>query len=218
MKEWIQENCEEKFKSFSEGLIAGREIKGVRIPKLRAFAKELVKERGLDALELLSDDCYEEVLLQGFVIAYSKELIELKEPFIYEYLCKCDNWSLVDSFSAIVKLKGIEKDIFYDIIKGWRNDEHEYVVRFTLVHCIVNYLDDEHIDDVLDFCGTLNDKAYSIKMANGWLLASAYINYSPKVRGLVKLLDDETFRITKGKIRDSYRISEEEKKLFVREK
>lgn len=216
VKQWILENSEQKYKEFSEPLNCGRAMKGVRIPLMRQYCKQLVKSYGLDALELFTDDWFEEIMMQGFVIGYAKELIELKEAFIYNHLRKCDTWSLVDSFSATLKLKNIEKTIFYDIIKNWRQDDYDYVVRFTLVHCIDHYIDDEHIDDILEFSKTLNDRAYTVKMANAWLLSVAYINYPDKVLEVSKELDDETFKMTKGKIRDSFRVSKENKERFVR--
>lgn len=217
VKEWMQLNSEKKYSEFNRKFInTARKMYGVRMPKLRAYAKQLVKQYDLDCLEFIDDESYEEVLLQGLVIAYSKELIELKEQFLYDYLCKCDNWALVDSVASTFKLKGIEKQILYDIIKSWRNDEHEYVIRYVLVQSLNAYLDDEHIDDILAYSKAINADTYQAKMANGWLLATAYIDYPEMVREVGKSLDNETFRMTKGKIRDSYRVSKEEKEKFVR--
>lgn len=217
LKKWILDNSEQKYREFSQSLNQGREMKGVRIPILRAKAKLLAQQYGLDALEFVADDWFEEILLQGLIIGYAKELIEIKEALIYHYLCKCDCWSLVDSFVSTLKLKKPEKEIFYQVIQSWRNDEHEYVVRFVLVYCLDYYLDQQHIDDILAFSKeVVKQDSHPIRMANSWLLATAYIQYPEKVLELMDDLDEKTYRITKGKIRDSYRISASAKERFRR--
>ena len=65
---------DEKYKKFQTGLCPGTkiEIMGVRIPKIRQFAKELVKDNPEEYLKAPEEKYMEELMLQGFVIANLK--------------------------------------------------------------------------------------------------------------------------------------------------
>ncbi len=217
INEWLQDNSDEKYRNFSSGLVNSRyPLFGVRIPLLRKKARMLVKQADMEALAFLNDESFEAVMLQGFVIGYSQKGLSAKKEAVYNYLCKCDNWSLVDSFAATLKPEGADKQLLYSWMMEYRYDEHEYVRRFCLVKGLDSYLDDEHIDDLLAYSASLKDETIANKKANGWFLATSYINYEEKVLQLLPVLDEETYRITKGKIRDSYRIDEEKKRRFER--
>ena len=74
IKTWIKENSEEKYKSFTEKLVKTKyEIVGIRTPKLRKFAKELLKKYGVDSLKMLSDNIYEEIMLQVLLLPIAVE-------------------------------------------------------------------------------------------------------------------------------------------------
>lgn len=215
--EWLEIKGTSSNRKFSEGIIKSNyPILGIKVPDMRILAKEIVKQHEIDGLELLSDDTFEEIMLQGFVIGYSKWPLEIKDYFMYNYLCKCDNWSHVDSFASTIKPKKNESDLYYQLVMNWKNDQHEYVRRFVIVFLMDHYIDDEHIDEIIDLCTSLKNQPYQVKMAISWLLATAYINYSDKVLDIINELDEDTYRYTKGKIRDSYRISKEMKERFVR--
>ncbi len=217
IKKWLIDNKEEKYKKFSENLTKTKyEILGVRIPKLRKYAKYLLKEYKLEALNLLTEDSFEEVLIYGFIVAYADKNLNDKKELINNYLYKSDCWSLIDSFVSSLKLKG------KDYIDGWlmlaeyKNNqvlmqENPYFERFVLVLSMSLYLNDNHIAEILRYSEKLTDRDYTVKMANSWLLATAAINYFDQVIDVIIKLDEETLRYFKGKIRDSYRISEDKK-------
>ena len=65
----LRDEAEEDYARFSSKLNPGKEgIIGVRVPKVRALAKTIIKD---DWETYLEDDpeCYEEELLKGLVIA-----------------------------------------------------------------------------------------------------------------------------------------------------
>ncbi|MGI6510405.1 MAG: DNA alkylation repair protein [Erysipelotrichaceae bacterium] len=217
IKTWIKENSEEKYKSFTENLVKTKyEIVGIRTPKLRKFAKELLKKHGIGSLKMLSDNIYEEIMLQGFIIAYSSgSLIDKKELFD-NYLSKCDCWSLVDSFVSSLKLKGNDYQQGWIMMNDYKSNQAEmkqypYIERFVLCLSMSLYLNDQYVDEILEYSEKLTDREYTVKMANSWLLATAAIEYFEKVMDVIMKLDEETLRYFKGKIRDSYRISEDKK-------
>lgn len=214
VREWLKENSEEEYRNFTGRLMQSRyPLLGVRLPLLRKKASQLVAEQGEKAIEMLDDSSFEMIMLEGFVIAAEKKPLAEKEEAIYRHLLKCDNWSLIDSFASCFKSRSKEREELYRFLSSLKQDEHEYVRRFVLV-AMQKFLDDEHIDDIMTYLRQLGSEAYCVEMAAGWLLASAYINYPEKVLDITDDLSESTYRYARGKINDSYRISEEKKKEY----
>lgn len=217
ISKWLKDNSETEFKDFSVRLVKTRyDILGIRLPKLRKYAKDLVNRFGADALFRLSDDTFEEIMLQGFVVAYLKTDFEDKKILIDKYLRKCDNWSLIDSFASSFKLKDKDYQNGWKMLNEYKNNqmllqEKPYIERFVLCLSMNLYLNDQYIDEILKYSEILKDRKYAVKMANSWLLATAAIKYFDKVIDVIIKMDEETIRYFKGKIRDSYRIDEDKK-------
>jgi len=73
LKDKLFELSDEKYKKFHSGLCPNTDnIIGVRLPKLREIAKEIAKGDWRYFLATSSNDYYEEVMINGLVIAYSK--------------------------------------------------------------------------------------------------------------------------------------------------
>ena len=114
----LEQLSEEDYKKFNENLLPGtKHVLGVRMPKLRALAKEIAKGdfRAYlnEAYEKISADkgsYHEEIMLEGLVIAYAK--MELKERFFYldRFVPKIHNWAVCDcSATPINSWKSIRK-------------------------------------------------------------------------------------------------------------
>ena len=215
IKEFIELNSNQKYKEFSEALSSAGSyrMKGVRLPVLRDLAKRLVKEDGIRSLSSLSDDCFEEVLLQGFVIGYSKMPMADKIPYINDYINKSDSWNLIDSFVSTVKPKVREREVLWNYLAYIKYSDRPFTVRFVLVMMLNSYLDDEHIDEVLRYTESIQSDHYYVNMAQAWLLATAYINYGDKVDEILErgTLNKFTHNKTIQKAIESYRISDEDK-------
>ncbi len=78
---------------FSSGLLPGlsRPILGVRTPELRSFAKTLAKTDWRDTLTELTADTYEELLLEGLIIAYAATTREERFALVSGFVHKIDN-------------------------------------------------------------------------------------------------------------------------------
>lgn len=114
----LEQLSEEDYKKFNENLLPGtKHVLGVRMPKLRALAKEIAKGdfRAYlnEAYEKISADkgsYHEEIMLEGLVIAYAK--MELKERFFYldRFVPKIHNWqSVTAAATPINSWKSIRK-------------------------------------------------------------------------------------------------------------
>ena len=97
----LQQRADAGYRSFSSGLLPGTKgILGVRLPDLRALAKRLSREDDWrETLRELSDDIFEERMLQSFV----SERLE----HIRWFVRKIDSWSLCVSFCTSLKSMSI---------------------------------------------------------------------------------------------------------------
>ena len=116
IKEELTALSDEEYRKFNQKLCPDtkRKLLGIRIPILRNFAKKLVKEydKGNSPKEklenLLKDidnEYFEEILLQGFVIGYTKCDIKEKIPYIKKFVPKIDSWEISDILVLIKSLK-----------------------------------------------------------------------------------------------------------------
>ena len=213
IRQFLESNIDEKYRNFSADLNPGQKypILGVRVPVLRKIARSLVKENGIDAMKSIKDDSYEEVLLQGMVIAYSKLPETDKKPFLDRYLDKCDDgWSLVDSIVGSFRIK--DRDVWHEWVSRYVLSGKVSKVRFAYV-MMMKLLDDRYIESILSAVVNNHSEQYYIQMAKAWLLATAAINYYDEVRKI--LADGELDRFTHNKtiqkMIESYRISDEHK-------
>ena len=73
IKEQLSLLAEPAYRDFSSSLLPGTEhILGVRLPALRKIARKLAKENWLENLARCTQDSFEEIMLQGFIIGYAK--------------------------------------------------------------------------------------------------------------------------------------------------
>ena len=215
IKEYLEANSRQKYRQFTGSLNPGSRypVMGVRVPLLRELAKKLAKEYGINAVDMLSDDSQEEVLLQGFVIAYSKMPLAEKKPYIDNYIAKCDNWSLIDSFVSTFHFNRKDEALMWRYLGEYRKSKQTFTVRFVLVMMLNRYLKDEYINDILEYCSNIDSEEYYIEMAQAWLLATAAINYFYDVELILKdgKLNMFTHNRTIQKAVESFRISAENK-------
>ena len=212
--------AEEEYKNFNRKLLCSDlSVIGIRVPFLRKTAKNIAKKDGTGFLQVCGKDTYEECLLYGLVAAAL--------PIPYEdFLPYCDhytehlveNWAHCDIFCSSVKkiLKGHEKD-FFEHIGTYLQSENPWAVRVGLVMMLSNFLQEEYMDEVLKRTEAVRSEHYYVRMAQAWLLATAWAKDREWMLQYVKShhLDDWTFRKFIQKCCESYRVSEEDK-VFLR--
>lgn len=184
-------------------------IIGVRLPQLRKLAKTIIAKDWQTFLKQNTSVYFEQIMLEGFVIAYAPTTLPHKFKLITKFLPKINNWSICDSFCASFKLKTADKHLYLPFLKSYLNSTNEYELRFTIVMLLDYYLTDDFADDTLQLIYQIKDISYSVKMAKAWAF-SKYFTYYPE-KGLSFLqnqsLTKDVFRMTCQKIRDSKRIS-----------
>jgi 3-methyladenine DNA glycosylase AlkD len=206
-----------KYKEFHSSLVLNSqyEIIGIRLPIMRDIAKKIAKGNIEEFLTYAQDKYYEEVMIQGLVIAHIKDE-ELFYKYFKKHIVKIDNWALCDSFCSAIKIvRKYEEKYFNEAIKMALN-ESEFVSRVGLVMLLNHFVNQNNLETIF---GTLNkiqsDKFY-INMAEAWLVCEIYIKFPKEAKDFIKKNNLNKFAQNKAisKIHDSYRVTKEEKELL----
>lgn len=206
-----------KYKEFHSGLNnTNLSIIGVRVPILRNIAKKILKTDVEKFFEVIGNEYYEEVFIEGIVLANSSE--EILDKYLMGFIKKVDNWAICDSFCSSLKIVNKKQGKYWIYFTGLIDPENEFQTRVSLIVLMNYYLNDNYIDRVLKIVSSINSDYYYINMAISWLLSVAIINYKDKViellesRSLSKFVQNKTI----SKIQDSYRVDSGLKE-FVRQ-
>ncbi len=215
----LNDNIDEKFKEFTSALIPGsRLILGVRVPILRQIAKEIAKGDWQKYIKEASEDTYEEVAIKGFVIGYAKEELDILIPYIEEHIAKINDWSLCDGFCSNLKIVGKHRGEFLEFLLPYGKEDDEFKQRVVAVLLMNYYLTDEYIDMSLEVLDSLKNEKYYCKMAVAWAIATAWAKQREKTYCYMQdgnnSLDDWTYNKAIQKMRESYRVSDEDKVML----
>lgn len=210
-----------KYKEFHSGLCPNVDkIIGVRIPQLKELAKQITKEDYKKFLIHVKDEYYEELALHGLVIGYAKMSIEDTFDYLKEFVPKINSWAVCDVTCANLKITKKYRKEMWEFLETYIHSNKEYEIRFAVVMYLNYYLDDEYIDEILKRIDKVENKEYYVQMAIAWLISFAYIKQKDKtIKYLEKnSLDKFTQNKAIQKIRESYRVSKEEKENLLKYK
>lgn len=192
---------------------------GVRIPLLRNYAKELIRDYDIEFLiNNIDEEYYEEVMLKGFVIGHLKDYSVL-ERYLYDFVPRISDWAVCDTFCASLKLTKKYLKEMYEVIKHYLNSKKEFEVRFALVMLLDYYLIDDYIDEVLMIANNIKSDKYYVKMANAWLLSFALIKYYDRSYHFLKNdcnIDKWTYNKAIQKARESFRLNDVQKEELLK--
>ena len=213
IRQKLLEMSENKFGKFSNSLIPGKNnIIGVRIPKLRQYAKKLAADCGESALE--GDDIYhEEIMLKGMIIGYLRINAEDRLGLIRDFVPLIDNWAVCDSFCSTLKFTNKNREMVWSFLQPYIHSDREFYARFGAVMLLCYYVNDEYIDNTLEKLSNINTTAYYSSMAVAWAFAECYIKFPDKTEKylLQKVFDKDTHNRAIRKICDSYRVEKDKK-------
>ena len=215
---WLLNEHEEDYQKFSSSLLPNvNNVLGVRIPKLRQYAKTLVKQDYESFLDH-AGKYMEESMFQGMIIGLIKELPEQKLTRIKNFIPKIDNWAVCDTFCSGLKFAKDNQQLVWDFIIPFVNSNEEYEVRFALVMMLNYFVNEEYIEKVLKLIQTVNHEGYYAKMGAAWALSICYIKFPDKTYPYIESLQNQEIKIKSvRKICESLRISKEEKARIKKE-
>ena len=190
---------------------AAERIIGVRTPALRAFAKDLYKDRDKeDFLSCTPHQYFDEDQLHAFVISLEKDF----DKCIAEadaFLPFIDNWATCDQLSPKAFKREPEKLLQY--IQSWIKSDQTYTVRFAIGMLMRHFLDERFEVGYADMVAEVKSEEYYINMMIAWYFATAlakqYDRIVPYLEG--KRLDGWVHNKAIRKSVESYRITDEQK-------
>lgn len=211
--EYLKSNSDAKFDDFNSKIVNSNIATiGCTVP----FVRKLAKTCSLDfALSLPVNQYVEVDLLRGIVLSTAKLPFDVKSKLLYGFAQTIENWAVCDC--STVKPNTAEKELYFKFFCELVNSKQQFVCRYGIVNLLANYLDDEHIGRVF---ATFNKVSlwgeYYVDMAVAWLVATAMVKCRNKtveyMQGAARnVLNKFTYNRALQKMRDSYRVSAEDK-------
>ena len=206
---------DEKYKEFSAKLSPNCDFKriGIKVPSLRDLAKKIAKSENFKEYLEKEETYYEEIMLKGFIIGYSKMEFAEKLKYIEKFIPKIKDWAICDTFCPTLKDTNKNKEKMWEFINKYLNSQNEFDIRFAVIMMLDFYITDEYIDLVLENLNNIKHEGYYVKMAVAWTISVAYIKFKDKTLKFFNetKIDDWTFNKALQKIIESNRVTEEEK-------
>lgn len=220
----LYQNIDEKYKDFNKSLVPGETapMLGVRLPVLRETAKKIAKENGRDYLQALrieetkSQVYHEELMLHGIIIGYLTCDIEERTALLDAFVPMIDNWSVCDSSCMTYKFMKQDMQYWFGYLSKYAKKQNEYEIRFAVVSMLDHFVTEEYIEQVLEVMRTIRHDGYYVKMAVAWAVSVCYVKFPEQTWKLFTedALDDFTHNKSIQKIRESYRVSSEDKEML----
>ena len=207
-----------KYREFHKGIVPNIDsLIGIRTPILKDIAKKISKGNYNSFISLNKHNTYEEIFIHGIIIGNIKLSFNDKLILTDKFIPYINNWAICDSFCSNFKdFKKNQKHGFAKI-KLYLKSDNLWINRVGLVLLLNHYINDNYIDQVLDIAKQIKSDEYYVKMANAWLISMCYIKYSKKTYKLLesKKLDKWTQNKSISKIRDSFRVTDLDKKKIT---
>ena len=217
LRDKLFELSDDKFKTFHSRLCPNTDnIIGVRLPLLRQLAKEIAKGDWRNFLSNSKEEYYEEILINGLVIAYAKCDVEERLNYIESFVPKIDNWAICDSFCNTLKFVNKNKEIMWEFIQPYLKSYNEFEIRFAVVIILNYYITEDYINLVLKTLDNIKHDGYYVKMAVAWAISMCFIKFEEKTMAYLKdnSLDDFTYNKSLQKICESLRVDKNTKELI----
>lgn len=212
----LMELRDEEYQIFQSKLtpnLSPEVIIGVRIPKVRLLAKELLREQAGQVEEFLGDlphYYYDENNLHGLFLAEEKSFERVIER-LESFLPHIDNWATCDIIHPKI-FKRHKEELLPWILK-WLESEHEYTLRFGIGTLMTYYMDKDFKEEYLEWVADVHNKAYYVQMMVAWYFATALTKQYESTLPILekKILLPWTQNKAVQKARESRRIAEDRK-------
>ena len=152
-------------------------------------------------------------MIRGMIPGYAKLTIKQRKQELERFVPYINNWAVCDCCCATYKFMKKDQDEWLAFLKKYLLSEKEYELRFAIVCLLDFFINDTYIDEVLELLADIQHDAYYVKMADAWALSICYIKFPQKTEPILEreTLDGEIRKKAVQKIRESLRVSKEEK-------
>ena len=199
---------DKKYKKFTSGLLPGvNYILGVRVPKIRAYAKTFSFEEAQDFYKNYRVKYFEEYFLKAILLAHiCKQILPEKSvKLIQGFIPEISNWSVCDAFCADLKIIKKYPEVFLPLVLKNLKSKKEFTQRTALNLARAYYLQGPYFKQILKAALALKPTEYYAQMAQAWFMCEAYIKQKTLTKPALKHLTSEVYTMTVRKIKDSYR-------------
>lgn len=189
---------------------------GVRVPVLRKMAKEFARDDYKSFMDECSEEYYEQEMLKAFAIGYAKDKIDTILEYATEFVPKIHDWAVNDAFCQNFSIARKHQTEVLQWVLRYVDSESEFEQRVVAVLLMSHFLNDEYVDIVLETINRLKHEGYYTKMGVAWCVATAYAKYPEKTMVFLNHnnLDDWTYNKSIQKMIESYRVTDEDKKIL----
>lgn len=210
---------DEAYKRFNESLIPGAVTAyGVRIPEIRAAARQVIKKDPQGFLAVSRPGSFEEIMLRGMVIAGMKLPMEERLPLAEDFLPLIDNWAVCDTFCSSFRLKSSQdRDLMWSFLRPLFTHSQEFFARFAVVMFLGHFVTEDTVDEGLALLESMPQTAYYVRMAAAWAISVCYVKFPEFTLPLLRRRTLAPFTQNKAiqKIRESRRVPGEDKDMLL---
>ena len=205
---------DEEYRNFNSRLIPNvnkETVIGVRVPVIRKFAKQLVRENNYASfLKDLPHNLFEENCLHSLIVSELKDPTQVIEC-LNDFLPYVDNWAVCDIISPRVFIKN--KTELLEQIHIWLKSKHTYALRYAIGALMQYFLDDDFKDEYLDLVVNVKSDEYYVNMMRAWYFATAVAKqYNSTIRVFESgAIDEWTHNKAIQKSSESFRVSSDHK-------
>lgn len=187
---------------------------GVRMPALRALAKELKgTELAADFMAALPHKYYEENNLHAALIGHIRDF-DACMAAVERFLPYVDNWATCDMMNPKALAK--DKAALLERIRLWLQSSHTYTVRFGMEMLMNHFLEEDFREEYPALVASVRSEEYYVRMMQAWYFATALAKqYEAAVTYLEqRRLGAWVHNKTIQKARESFRVSQEQKEYL----
>ena len=210
----LSENADLQYKSFHQSLVPELEsMIGVRIPKLREIARWTSKQNWQPIWEELSKECYEELMIRGMLIGYSKLSQKEQTEYLKRFVPLINNWAICDCCCSTWKFMKKDQDYWFSFLKPYFSSIYEFQVRFAVVALLDYFVEEKYLQEIFSVFDNIQQHDYYVQMAIAWAISVCFVKYPRETESYLRSnhLDDFTQNKAIQKIRESNRVSREGK-------
>ena len=187
---------------------------GVRMPALRALAKELKgTELAADFMAALPHKYYEENNLHAALIGHIRDF-DACMAAVERFLPYVDNWATCDMMNPKALAK--DKAALLERIRLWLQSSHTYTVRFGMEMLMNHFLEEDFREEYLALVASVQSEEYYIRMMQAWFFATTLAKQWDTTLPYIEQhrLEKDTHNKTIQKAVESFRITDEKKALL----
>lgn len=218
--------ADEKYRKFTLNLIPNyKYVIGIKSPILKNIVKNISKENYKNYFKVFDDLTkeknlfyHEEKIIYAYIISYKKEDIKIKLKRIDMFIKLIDNWAICDAACSSFKFIQKNKEDFYSYLMTKIKTKNMWEQRFILVSLLDYYIEEKYLDEIFKIIEKIKSNEYYVNMAKAWLLSICYVKFPKETFEFLKNSNLDTWTINKSiqKIRESTRVSKEDKEKILK--